>query len=148
MIFVTAGSPSFENLIKEVDKIALKLKEPVVAQIGNGSYLPKNCKWFRFHTPLYPYYKSAAIVISHHGAGTIFEILKFHKKLICVENTENIHNPDIVNEFSKKGYLLNCRKIEDLGEFIEKARTYNFKNYISGKCKIADYIIEFLEKTS
>ena len=146
MIFVTSGSPSFEALIEEVDKIALKLKEPVVAQIGNGRYLPKNCKWFRFKAPLYTFYKKADIVISHHGAGTIFEVLKFSKKLICVENTENIHNPDIVNEFSRQGYLLNCKKVGDLEKIIRKAKTYNFKKYTSGECKIADYIIDFLQK--
>ncbi|MBI1978590.1 MAG: hypothetical protein HYS62_00845 [Candidatus Aenigmarchaeota archaeon] len=146
MIFVTAGSPAFEDLIKEMDRIAPGLKEPVIAQIGNGNYLPKNCKWFRFHTPLFSYYKGADIVISHYGAGTIFEVLKHHKKLICLENMENIHNPDLVNELSKGGFLLNCRKVVDLEKYIKKAKVYKFKRYDSPECSISDRIVKFLDE--
>ena len=42
MIFVTVGTGKFELLVREMDKIASKLKERVIIQIGNGDYEPKN----------------------------------------------------------------------------------------------------------
>ncbi|MBI2084166.1 MAG: hypothetical protein HYT70_00930 [Candidatus Aenigmarchaeota archaeon] len=146
MIFVIAGEPSFEELIKEIDRIVPELKEPVIAQIGNGKYIPKNCKWFRVHFPLYPYYKKADIIVSHHGAGTIFEVLKFHKKLICVENAFKGRNPDLMSELSKGGYLIDCKKISDLKKCISLARKTKIKKYKSPKCEIGETIIKFLNR--
>ena len=42
------GTGKFETLVKEIDKVAPKLKDKITIQIGSGSYIPKNCKWFRF----------------------------------------------------------------------------------------------------
>lgn len=144
MIFIISGW-FFEELIKEMDEIALRLKEPIIAQIGNGKYIPKNMKWFRFHASFYPYYKKSDIVISHYGAGTIFEVLRLGKKLICIENPEMIHNPDIVDKLSEDGYLMKCTETKNLENCIKRARKFKFKKYKSPKCEISEKISEFLE---
>ncbi len=143
MIFVIAGW-KFDELIKKIDEISHRLKEPVVAQIGESKYRPRNIKWFRFHAPLHKFYKKADIVISHHGAGTIFEVLGHKKKLICLENPSIVHNPDLANELHRLGYLINCKSIDNLENCIKAVRTHKFKRYNSPECRIDEKIIEFL----
>ncbi len=52
MIFVTVGmhSAGFDRLIRAMDRIASKIDEPVVMQIGSTSYEPQHAEFFRFAT--------------------------------------------------------------------------------------------------
>ncbi|MBI2542895.1 MAG: hypothetical protein HYW24_01795 [Candidatus Aenigmarchaeota archaeon] len=146
MIFVISGW-FFDDLLEEMDRIAPKLKEHVIAQIGNSKYIPKNMKWFRFHDSFYTYYKKSDVVISHYGAGTIFEVLRLGKKLICIENPEMIRNPDIVDELSRLGYLMKCKNVRDLEACIKKSKNFKFKKYESPECKIPEKIDEFVKNS-
>lgn len=148
MIFVTVGTTEFNNLIERIDEFVVegKIKEGVIAQIGRGKYIPKKMEYFRYANSLQKYYKSADIVISHEGAGTLFELVTMGKKTIALINPTTVSNPDLINKFSAEGYLLKCRNISELSEMIQKIRRKKLKKYISPKCFIHKKIIEFLEK--
>ena len=51
MILVTVGSTHFDLLIKKIDQLVDDkiITDIVVCQIGNGEYLPKSCKFYRFN---------------------------------------------------------------------------------------------------
>lgn len=149
MIFVTAAGSilAFDELVKTVDELVGKkrIKEKVIIQIGNGEYLPKNCKWFRYDKNLGDYYKKANLIISHSGAGTLFELMEKGKKTIVVINPNAVKNPDIVIKLSKEKYLIWCKDLEKLEDYIKKARLFRFKKYKKPKCEIHKKIEEFLE---
>src|SRR5947209_11093294 len=48
MIFVTVGTTDFDALVRRIDELAPSLGEEVLCQIGKGSYLPRNCRYFRY----------------------------------------------------------------------------------------------------
>jgi beta-1,4-N-acetylglucosaminyltransferase len=146
MIFVTVGSVApFDDLIREVERLAEKgVLSDVVAQIGNGMYVPKNAEWFRFQKELTEFYRPAELVITHSGAGTLFEILRAGKKAIAVPNPNVVHNPDIVMKLSNEGHILLCPDIGQLEEKILQARNWTPKEYREPPCRIHEEIAEFL----
>lgn len=147
MIFVTAGTTyGFENLVKEIDNIAPKLKEEIIIQLGNTKYRPKNCKYFTFKPNIISYFKKANLVIAHGGAGTTYEVLSLGKKLISVENknVNDAHQWDLLKKLSDEKYLIWCKDEKSIMESINKAKTFKFKRYVQPKCDIHKKIIRFL----
>jgi beta-1,4-N-acetylglucosaminyltransferase len=145
-VFVTVGSMApFDRLIIEADLLVEEgLIDGGIAQIGNGRYIPKNLKWFRFRKDLTEFYRHAALIITHGGAGTIFEILSTGKKAIAVPNPDAVYNPDIVIKMSKEGHILLCPDPSHLRKFIEKAKEWQPKIYLPSPCQIHTVIITYL----
>lgn len=91
MILVTVGLMyGFENLIREMDKIAGKIEEKVIMQIGNTSYEPKYAEYFRFASKeeIDELHNSARVVVCHAGVGSILTALQYNKPLImcCIQH--------------------------------------------------------------
>jgi len=152
MIFVTVGSVApFDTLIREVDDLAGRgLIKETVAQIGNGKYAPKNCKWFRFERDLKRYYQDAEIIITHNGAGTLFEVLPLGKKIIVVPNpdTSQIENIDIVIKLAKEGHIIPCIRPYRLEYALRLANNWVPRRYERPPCRIPDIITRFLLDSS
>jgi beta-1,4-N-acetylglucosaminyltransferase len=148
MIFVTVGSMApFDELVMKIDKLAEnKVLSDVVVQLGNGSYIPKNTEWFRFKNDLRPLYRSAEFIITHNGAGTLFEILSVGRKAIAVSNPHTIQweNMDIIKKLSEGGYILSCQDLDHLDESISQINNWNPKEYKEQSCMIAEEIIRYL----
>jgi len=151
MIFVTVGTGKFESLVKKIDDLKKEnlIKEEVILQIGNGAYIPKYCKYFRFsNSGLTNYYKKANIVISHGGPGTVFEILNLKKKFIAVPNkdrTDPMHQVEYLREMAKTGSFLLCENVKDINNFIRKIKKIKLKVYKVSKCEIHKVINNFME---
>ena len=102
-IFVTVGTTEFDELIESIDNkafiesIASLNCRRLNIQIGRGTYLPKHIEdecakrnimysCFRFKPTLDEDMKSADLIISHCGAGSILECLTLKKLFIVVVN--------------------------------------------------------------
>ena len=138
MIFVAVGTTDFDSLIQEMDRLASRLPQQVVMQIGNGQYVPKNGQHFRFAPSLDPYYDQASIVVSHGGLGIINEALLRGKKLIGVENSSvhGRHQADLLAKLSRDGYLVWCQDVDQLSEALGCARQLEFPPYVAPGCEI------------
>lgn len=140
MIFVTAAGSTlpFDDLVRKIDELVGKgiIRDIVIIQIGDGEYIPKNCNWFRFEKSLDKYINEAEIVITHSGAGTLFELVKKKKKTICVINPKATNNPDIVIKLSKKKHIIWCKNFKYINRSILKANHFDFNNYQSPSCDI------------
>ena len=147
MIFVTVGTTKFEELVKEVDKIALTIKEKIIIQIGKGTYKPKNCEYFDFSSDLNQYIKKSNLVIAHGGAGTTFEVLNQGKKLISVENPDvnDSHQWDLISQLSKESYAIWCKNLSQLKGKILLAKKFKFNIYTQPECEIHTRIMEYLK---
>lgn len=149
MIFITVGSVAkFDELIKTVDQLIESdvIKDDVTAQIGTGRYMPKNMKWFRLSESLDKHYRQADIIISHEGAGTIFELVKMGKKVIVLTNPETVDNPDIAIKMSLKKHILFCKNINNLKKFLKIVKTFKPRKYKTPECTIHEKIIDFLKE--
>ncbi len=74
MIFVATGTQfPFNRLIEYMDEWAGIHNETVFAQVGDGSYIPKNLQWQRFLSidEYNEKIRSANVFVSHAGMGNI-----------------------------------------------------------------------------
>jgi len=141
MIFVTVGTDThqFDRLIIGIDELAekRKIKEKVIAQIGNCEYTPKNFKHFRFkpYEEVEKLTKKSTIVISHGGAGSIMLAFENKKPLIVVPRLKkynehiNNHQIEITEELEKQGRILAVYKISELDDKIKKIKKMNSKSF-------------------
>ena len=142
MILVTVGTTPFDRLIQAMDETTFS--QDVQLQIATGSYVPKNKPYFRFSDEMHKHYQEASIVVTHGGAGTLFELLHMKKKIIAVTNTERTdqHQIDLLTELSNQNVIQWCSSINDLQQMVESASittTYN-----SQPCSIPQKLIEIL----
>ena len=133
-----------------MDELAATLGEPVVIQIGTGSYVPKNAGWFRFAESLDSHYDTASVVVAHGGLGTIVETLERGKKLVCVVNpiTLDQHQEHLLRVFTERNYLLWCRSLDGLGQAIEQAKSRQFARYQRAESHIHETIKSYLARIS
>lgn len=147
VIFTTVGTGSrgFDALVIEMDHISTKIKEKVIIQVGNGSYTPQHADYFKFATPLQPYFDQARIVVSAGGVGTIFDLLNQSKPVIAVCNNEipDGHQQMLLERLSNEGYLIWCREQNRLIDLLV-SDNLSFKVYEKPECRIEEIIYEKL----
>lgn len=146
MIFVTVGTTAFDSLIQTVDEISNQIKEKIICQIADGKYVPKNCEYFRFKKTLEVEFKNADLVICHGGAGTLFNLLGLHKRVISVPNLErkDKHQTDLIDTLSEENYIISCYELSELETKILGSRKVSLKLYENPECRIAEEIIKFI----
>ena len=149
IIFVTVGTAHFDPLLEKMDYLVESeaIKESVVAQIGRGSYIPRNFRYFRFMRSLKSAYDRSLVIISTGGAGTIMECVKRGLRLVVVENTTLMegHQSQLIEEMSRRGHLIWCKNLEDLAIAINEALTRDFEPFITEPALVPDMIRKMLE---
>lgn len=148
MIFVTVGTTEFDALVQAMDAWAAGREEPVVMQIGHGTYVPRHAQHFRFAPTLGPYYEGADLVVAHGGLGTTMEVLHLGKPLVSVSNPDRYdrHQEELLEALDAAGNLLWCRDLARLSEAIAEARRRRFTPYVPPPCHIHEVIAAYLER--
>ncbi len=121
----------FDRLIKEMDKIAGKMDEDVIMQIGDAVYEPKNARYFRFSSreELDQLYKDARIVVCHAGVGSILNALEHGKPIIAVPRRKKCgehiddHQLDIARKMEMEGRITVVHDVRRLGEVLDETYT-------------------------
>ncbi|PWA43821.1 Glycosyl transferase, family 28, C-terminal [Artemisia annua] len=147
-VFVTVGTTSFDSLVKAVDTQQVQealLKKGythLVIQMGRGSYIPKKSSgedgslvldYFTFSPSIADYMRSASLVISHAGSGSIFETLKLARPLIVVVNEDLMdnHQSELAEELAERKHLF-CARPQTLNQTIEALDLDSIIPYQSG----------------
>jgi len=124
-LLVTVGTTEFDQLIQAIDNtdfaVALQnlLINKVTIQMGRGVHEPnvllQACRSLGIETDLYRYkpdleveMKVADLIISHCGAGSILEAVKYKKPLIVVvnETLQDNHQTELSDAMSSSGYCV------------------------------------------
>ncbi len=157
MIFVTLGTQKFQmnRLVKAVDELAgsRAVKEEFYLQIGSSTYKPKNCRYSEFMdaNEYDDNIKNCSMLITHAGVGTIITGIKADKPVIVVPRLAKFgehvddHQTQIAEAFSNKGSVLSCTDIDELANYIEKARSFNFQPYEVKGGNVEEKILHFME---
>ncbi|KAK8698122.1 hypothetical protein V6N13_114253 [Hibiscus sabdariffa] len=88
--------------------------------MGRGSYLPTKSSgddgslavdYFTFSSSIADHLRSASLVISHAGSGSIFETLQLGKPLIVVVNEDLMdnHQSELAEELAERRHLYCAR---------------------------------------
>ncbi|KAF5180160.1 Udp-n-acetylglucosamine transferase subunit alg13-like protein [Thalictrum thalictroides] len=122
MVFVTVGTTCFDALVKAVDTQEVKEElfkkgyTHLLIQMGRGSFIPTKSAgglgclavdYFTFSSSIADNLKSASLVISHAGSGSIFETLRLGKPLIVVVNEDLMdnHQSELAEELAERKHL-------------------------------------------
>lgn len=129
MIFVTVGTGSFDELVRAVDDLNL---ESVFYQIGCGSYMPRG----DFERILNQEYfneclRSASLVITHAGAGNIFNLLEMQTRFVAVPNflRTDEHQSDICGFIESQRFGFVCWDLRGLSGVISKSMHSDIRSY-------------------
>jgi len=159
LIFVVVGlhGQGFERLVKMMDYVALTSDEEVIIQLGNTEYVPTYAKFFHFinNKAIEDLYKTANVVVTHGGVGAIMTALKNKKPVIVVprlteyQEHKNDHQLDIVNNFSKLGYVIVAHNSEELSNALDALKKGSgiLRSYPFGveKTKMTQFIKQYLK---
>lgn len=159
-IFVTVGTTQFNDLIntlaspeliKTLNNLGCK---NLTLQIGNGEevdfLLPEitgiTIELYRLKPTILEDIKSADLVISHAGAGSIIEVLNADKPLVVVVNEllMNNHQTELAEQLFEDGYLFYCTP-KNLNQTLEKMDVTKLKKYTKGNVKqFVGFLDEFM----
>ncbi|CAA0828719.1 glycosyltransferase family protein 28 [Striga hermonthica] len=161
IVFVTVGTTCFDSLVRAVDteevREALFKKgyTDLVIQMGRGSYIPTkstggdgsvSVDYFTFSSSIADYLKSASLVISHAGSGSIFETLRLKKPLIVVVNEDLMdnHQSELAEELAERKHLF-CAHPQTLYKTISSMDLGSLVDYEPGDATpVANFINRFL----
>lgn len=133
MILLTVGNEPMDRLVKAFDdwigsRPDIQVKG-AVAQIANGSYVPKNCDFIRYMTPAVyrQMFDHAEIIVAHAGIGTIITAMNANRLIVVMPRqarfgeTRNDHQLATVKHFSPSPQRLIAESEADLGEVLDRA---------------------------
>lgn len=144
----------FDRLIHAIDQIAstTELSEVIHAQIGSGTYEPKNMTFERFmvKADFDEKMAQANAVISHAGVGTIATALELGKPLLVLPRRKqyrehvNDHQIDTARRYAQLGHVLLAEDTEDLQYRLKQLKSFKPRPRIVNSIGIADRINQLL----
>ena len=157
MILVTLGTQDkeFKRLLDIIEDAIENdiIKEEVVVQAGYTKYDSKNMKIFDV-IPMNEFdklMKKCDILITHGGVGSIITGLKNNKKIIAMarlkiyKESANDHQLQIIDNFSKEGYLLKLDN-NNLAEVLNEAKHFKPQKFISNTDNMIKLISDYISK--
>lgn len=157
MILITLGTQDkeFTRILKKVDELIEKkvIKEEVIVQAGHTKYQSKNMKIFDYvpKKELEKYMDKCSFIITHAGVGTIFDALKRNKKIIAIprlskyKEHNNDHQLEIVEEFSKKNFILPVYEMDELEDTLKKIKKFNPAKYESNNKNMINLVSDYID---
>ena len=171
-VFVTVGTTSFDALVEAMDSEELiqtlieKGYDSLTIQRGRGAYVPKHVvsatstssrsstsarrTFFKvdvveFLPSLDGVLKDASLVISHAGAGSVFESLSLGKPTLVVVNESLMdnHQVELAETLASLGHVAWTRP-EELLQALNAFDPNKLVKYESGKCTLAKDVEDFI----
>lgn len=154
MVLVTLGTQKqpFTRLLDYIENS--NLEDEIIVQAGHTKYVSKKMKLFEFidYEKMDEYVKSADLIITHGGTGSVVGPLKLGKKIIgCArlskygEHVDN-HQTELIGIFADEAYILEIKDGDKLDDILEKAKTFTPKKYISNTESFVEKLREEINK--
>lgn len=162
-VFVTVGTTSFDALVralddeKIIDAFIRKDFTGLSLQIGRGSYRPRNLRdrdgfsvrVFTYAPSIDREIESAGLVISHAGAGLVFETLRSGTPLLVVVNEALMdnHQVELAEELAGRGCLRWCVPgglVEAIEALASDGSGFEREPYDAGECRFREAMEELL----
>lgn len=130
-IFVTVGNTRYNSLIKAIDAQLSSDEFDITIQIADGEYVSKHHEYFRYSDNIEQYFNDADLVITHAGAGTVFQLLEDSKKMLVVPNHDRVddHQLDLTNYLEQNDYADVCYDLSMIKQCTLKAFSAKHAQY-------------------
>lgn len=158
MILVVLGTQDkpFTRLLKIIESEIKKgnIKDKVVVQAGYTDYESDLMEIHKL-IPGPEFEKlidKADVVITHGGVGSILTSIKKGKKVIACPRLaqyhehHNDHQKQIINEFSKLGYILEFNDGDDLSDVLNNVKRFKPKKYKSNTKNMIRLLDDYIDE--
>lgn len=144
-ILITVGTTSFDSLIEYLDR-NLNKEIDAIFQIAEGKYTPVNFNFFRFSEDIDSIYNDNEIIITHAGAGSIYNLLEKGKILFLIPNLERVdkHQTDIATFMHKNKYAIMINKFKEINTYIKKGKDIKLSPFKKTDFFKTDEIMKFI----
>ena len=159
MILVLLGTQDkrFDRLTDKLDELVKngKIKDKVLLQSGQVKYNYTSMESFgtaKSQKEFADLIKRANLIISHGGVGSIIDCLRQDKPVIAFarlkefKEAANDHQKQIIEVFSKEGYIIKLDNIDDLEEKIKYSRVFKPKKYVSNNENFVNLIEDLIDR--
>ena len=158
MILVTLGTQDkeFRRLLEAIEREIINgtIKDKVIVQAGHTKYTSDRMEIIDYVSSdeFDKLMDKADLVITHGGAGSILGAIKRGKVVIAAarlskyKEHNNDHQKQIIDEFTKQGYILELRDFNKLGKMIEKAKNFKGKKFHSNTKNMVKRIEDYMEE--
>ncbi len=113
MILVTVGTDlPFDRMVKVIDEWARRnARQDVFAQIGEGGWEPEYIRFSNFLEPteFTKFFKTASVIISHAGMGTILSALHHGKPILVMPKRASL------GEHRSEHQVATAKRMQELG---------------------------------
>ena len=134
LILVLCGTQkqSFTRMIKEVEKLSDDYEIEIIVQAGHNTYSSEKMKIFDFisQEELSEFYEKANYIITHAGAGSMFQAIKAEKKTIAFPRLQKYnehvddHQLQLAEKLKNLGYLLTFNDGDDIVEVFNEVKKF------------------------
>lgn len=157
MILVTLGTQDkpFIRLLDQVQKEIDNgnIQDEVIVQAGFTKYESKNMQIFDLidREKFIELMSKCDILITHGGVGSIISGLQNNKKVIVAPRLAkygehmNDHQIQIVENFSRNGYIIPLYDGDNLGEVLKKVKNFKPKKFKSNTDNLIKIIEDFID---
>ena len=137
MILVLCGTQkqNFTRMIREVEKLADN--NEIIVQAGHSQYSSDKMEIFDFISPekLKILYEKAAYIITHAGAGSMFQAIKSKKKTLAFPRLQKYdehvddHQLQLAEKLQKMGYLMVFHDGDEMISVFNRMKEFEEKIY-------------------
>lgn len=156
MIFLTVGTQfNFDRIVRVIDQLIGegKITDTIYAQIGDGSYKPKNMQYSNIldKADFEQIISKSDGIISHCGIGSIITALNYNKPLLGVPRLKqfgelvNDHQLHTAKKFEQLGHILVAYNNEQLIDKISHLKAFKPKPRNAQPDKIAQKISDYIK---
>lgn len=152
MILVTLGTQdkSFIRLLSTLEhqfELGL-IHDEIIVQSGYTKFDSKFMTLIPYFSQdeLDQYRQNAECIITHGGVGSILDGCRYGKKIIGVARLKefkehiNDHQIEICEQFSKDGYILYAKDLDDIPRLINEIKLFIPKKYVFDNQKLLVHI--------
>lgn len=156
MILVTVGMQlGFDRLICAMDEITPRLPVEVVAQIGNGTLVPRNMRCYRQLEPgaFVELVERSCLIVGHAGIGTLLTAERYRKPLVLFPRRadlgehRNDHQSATARAFADRPGISIARNSDELERAIAKGLEAPCSHPVktSPKTNLVDAVARFID---
>ena len=155
LVILGTQDKEFTRLLKMVEDEIKKgrIHGDVIVQAGQTKYKSNYMKIFDLipNTKFNRLIKESDLIITHGGVGSIISALKHNKKVIAVPRLSkygehvNDHQLEIVEEFTRLGYIKSATNKRELTKALEEIVFFEGTKYKSNNNKMIKLIEDFID---
>lgn len=129
-VLFTVGTTPFDSLCKYLDN-NLDKSTDITFQIAKAKYKPVNFPFIEYTDDINKLYNESDIIISHAGAGSIYNLLEKEKIIILVPNLERIdkHQNDIAKYMNENNYAISVNSFEEIENVLKNIQNIQIRKF-------------------